>query len=54
MCLDALVEEGDQDFDWRLSFEEFKRLLSDTFVPSAKGKFQHHVDNSRNSIDRNG
>jgi len=36
LCLDALVEEGDTNFDWRLSFDEFKDLLSDTFVPSTK------------------
>ena len=39
LCLDALVEEGDKNFDWRLSFDEFKDLLSDTFVPSTKGNW---------------
>ena len=39
LCLDALVEEGDRNFDWRLSFDEFKDLLSDTFVPSTKGNW---------------
>jgi len=34
LCLDALVEEGDTDFDWRLSFSEFRRLLSPTYRPS--------------------
>lgn len=34
LCLDALVEEGDTDFDWRLSFPEFRRLLSSTYQPS--------------------
>ena len=37
LCLDALVEEGDKNFDWRLSFQEFKDLLSDSFRPSSKG-----------------
>ena len=37
LCLDALVEEGDKNFDWRLSFQEFKDLLSDDFRPSSKG-----------------
>jgi len=36
LCLDALVEEGDKNFDWRLSFQEFKDLLSDSFRPSSK------------------
>jgi len=34
LCLDALVEEGDTDFDWRLSFSEFRRLLSPTYRPT--------------------
>ena len=38
LCLDALVEEGDENSDWRLSFGEFKRLLSESFVPSVKGE----------------
>ena len=38
LCLDALVEEGDRNFDWRLSFEEFKDLLSESYKPSAKRK----------------
>ena len=38
LCLDALVEEGDENFDWRLSFGEFKRLLSQSFQPSVKGE----------------
>ena len=38
--MDALVEEGDENFDWRLSYGEFKRLLSQSFEPSVKGKFR--------------
>lgn len=34
LCLDALLEEGDTNFDWRLSFSEFRRLLSPTYRPS--------------------
>lgn len=34
LCLDALVEEGDTDYDWRLSFSEFRRILSSTYQPS--------------------
>jgi len=36
LCLDALVEEGDKNFDWRLSYQEYKALLSESFTPSAK------------------
>ena len=43
LCLDALVEEGDENFDWRLSFGEFKRLLSQSFQPSVKGEFSAGV-----------
>ena len=38
LCLDALVEEGDTNWDWRLSFQEYKEILSENFVPSAKCK----------------
>merc|ERR1711936_973280 len=34
LCLDALVEEGDVDFDWRLSFLEFSHLLAADYLPS--------------------
>ena len=43
LCLDALVEEGDRNFDWRLSFEEYKLLLSDSYKPSRKRKFYHNI-----------
>ena len=43
LCLDALVEEGDENFDWRLSFGEFKRLLSKSFQPTVKGEFRAGV-----------
>ena len=39
LCLDALVEEGDKNFDWRLSYQEYKALLSESFTPSAKRKY---------------
>ena len=41
LCLDALVEEGDQDEDYRLSFKEFSRLMADDFVPSNKRELEH-------------
>lgn len=36
LCLDALVEEGDKNFDWRLSYQEYKEILSESFTPSSK------------------
>ena len=41
LCLDALVEEGDQDEDYRLNFKEFSRLMADDFVPSNKRELEH-------------
>ena len=38
LCLDALVEEGDDNMDWRLSFDEFKNILSESYRPSSKGE----------------
>ena len=43
LCLDALVEEGDRNFDWRLSFEEYKLLLSDSYKPSRKRMFYQNI-----------
>lgn len=34
LCLDALVEEGDKDYDWTLNFSEFQSLLSPSYQPS--------------------
>lgn len=34
VCLDALVEEGDKDLDWRLSLEEYSSLLGEGYSPS--------------------
>jgi len=36
LCLDALVEEGDKNYDWRLSYREYKDILAESFTPSAK------------------
>ena len=38
LCLDALVEEGDLDEDYRLRFGEFSRLMDANYVPSNKRK----------------
>jgi len=36
LCLDALVEEGDINHDWRLDFQEFKNIFSSFYKPSSK------------------
>jgi len=36
LCVDALVEEGDKNSDWRLDLQEFQQLFDSTYVPSDK------------------
>lgn len=36
LCVDALVEEGDVNSDWRLDLQEFQQLFDSTYVPSDK------------------
>jgi len=36
LCVDALVEEGDKNSDWRLDLQEFQQLFHSTYVPSDK------------------
>jgi len=36
LCVDALVEEGDVNSDWRLNVEEFSRLFDSSYLPSDK------------------
>ena len=38
VCLDALVEEGDTDLDWRLSLGEYRSLLGQGYTPSLRGQ----------------
>jgi hypothetical protein len=38
LCIEALVEEGDQDQDWRLTSKEFFRLMDQNYQPSNKCK----------------
>lgn len=35
-CIDALIEEGDLDQDWRLDKAEFVRLMSQSYQPTNK------------------
>jgi len=32
-----LVEEGDVNMDWRLSYSEYKEILQDGYIPSSQG-----------------
>lgn len=36
LCVDALVEEGDVNSDWRLDIKEFSRLFHSSYLPSDK------------------
>ena len=36
LCVDALVEEGDLNSDWRLNVQEFSRLFDSAYLPSDK------------------
>ena len=38
LCVDALVEEGDVNSDWRLDIKEFSRLFDSSYLPSDKSK----------------
>jgi len=36
LCLDALVEEGDVNMDWRLGYTEYKEILQENYQPSSQ------------------
>ena len=38
LCIEALVEEGDRDQDWRLTISEFMNLMDPEYQPSSKCK----------------
>ena len=38
LCVDAIVDAGDANSDWRLDFEEYKALLDSSFEPKEKRK----------------
>lgn len=57
LCLDALVEEGDLDEDYRLRLGEFSRLMAAEFVPSNKLCFmdnRRYEDGTKTKVDCNG
>jgi hypothetical protein len=37
LCLDALVEEGDVNMDWRLGYEEYREIMKEEYLPSTQG-----------------
>ena len=43
MCVDALVAEADQDYDWRLNKTEFEGCLSPDFLPGTKSKSRLYI-----------
>lgn len=57
LCLDALVEEGDRDQDWRLSKQEFIQLMSHDYEPSNKYcrmDRKRFEDGTKTKVDCNG
>lgn len=36
LCLDALVEEGDVNMDWRLGYEEYREIMKEDYLPSTQ------------------
>jgi len=56
LCVDAIVDAGDVNSDWRLDFEEYKALLDSNFEPKKKlcsleGK--RFEDGSQTKVDCN-
>ncbi|XP_065560412.1 follistatin-related protein 1-like isoform X2 [Artemia franciscana] len=56
LCVDAIVDAGDTNSDWRLDFEEFKTLVDPDFIPknkmcSLEGK--QYEDGAETDVDCN-
>eukprot|EP00095_Tigriopus_kingsejongensis_P010211 maker-scaffold78_size404448-snap-gene-1.12 protein:Tk10211 transcript:maker-scaffold78_size404448-snap-gene-1.12-mRNA-1 annotation:"follistatin-related protein 1" len=57
LCLDALVEEGDRNQDWRLSPSEMVQVMSHHYEPSNKYCRMDHKqfeDGTKTKVDCNG
>lgn len=57
LCLDALVEEGDVNMDWRLGYSEYRELLQEEYIPSVqvcKMNGRVYSDGAENSVECNG
>ena len=37
LCVDAIVDDGDRNKDWKLDFEEFTRVMNPSYQPNEKG-----------------
>ena len=42
LCIGRLIEEGDNDGDDKLDFEEFRVLMDQDYTPSSQGDHYHH------------
>ena len=36
LCVDAIIDSGDSNSDWRLDFDEYKALMDSSFQPKEK------------------
>jgi len=57
LCLDALVEEGDVNMDWRLSYSEYKEIMQEDYEPSqqvCKLSGRMYNDGAETSVECNG
>ena len=44
MCVDALLAEGDADFDWGLNLKEFESCVKVDFDPATKSEYSKHLN----------
>lgn len=56
LCVDAIIDSGDSNSDWRLDFDEYKALMDSSFQPKEKlcsleGK--KYEDGSQTKVDCN-
>lgn len=57
LCIEALIEEGDRNQDWRLSKNEFSTLMDQNYEASYKYCIRDHKfyeDGTRTKVDCNG
>jgi len=57
LCIEALIEEGDTNQDWRLSRQEFGHLMDSNYQPTYKYCLRDHKyyeDGTRTKVDCNG
>jgi len=57
LCLDAMIEEGDVNMDWRLGFQEYKEILKPDYEPSVqvcKMNNKMYNDGAETTLECNG